>query len=144
MDEEGKATVRVQTKAGTPDNRNARLERQRTMDFTLGGEHLFGPVSMDWNASYAKATEERPNERYIDFQLKKQQFDMDLSNEREPLATKVRFYNDTEQRFRPEGTHRTTGRHQGKRPEILHELQTPLPERKQTEIRCQGGTQNQR
>lgn len=87
MDEEGKATVRVQTKAGTPDNRNARLERQRTMDFTLGGEHLFGPVSMDWNASYAKATEERPNERYIDFQLKKQQFDMDLSNEREPLAT---------------------------------------------------------
>lgn len=42
---------------------------------------------MDWNASYAKATEERPNERYIDFQLKKQQFDMDLSNEREPLAT---------------------------------------------------------
>lgn len=87
LDEEGKATVRVQTKAGTPDNRNARLERQRTMDFTLGGEHLFGPLSMDWNASYAQATEERPNERYIDFQLKKQQFDMDLSNEREPLAT---------------------------------------------------------
>ena len=57
------------------------------MDFTLGGEHLFGPLSMDWNASYAQATEERPNERYIDFQLKKQQFDMDLSNEREPLAT---------------------------------------------------------
>ena len=87
LDEEGKATVRVQTKAGTPDNRNARLERQRTMDFTSGGEHLFGPLSMDWNASYAQATEERPNERYIDFQLKKQQFDMDLSNEREPLAT---------------------------------------------------------
>lgn len=59
LDEEGKATVRVQTKAGTPDNRNARLERQRTMDFTLGGEHLFGPLSMDWNASYAQATEER-------------------------------------------------------------------------------------
>lgn len=87
LNEEGQATVRVQTKAGSPDNRNARLERQRTMDFTLGGEHLFGPLSMDWNASYAKATEERPNERYIDFQLKKQQFDIDLKNEREPLAT---------------------------------------------------------
>lgn len=31
---------------------------------------------MDWHASYAKASEERPNERYIDFQLKKQKFDI--------------------------------------------------------------------
>ena len=77
----------MQTKAGTPDNRNARLERQRTMDFALGGEHLFGALSMDWHASYAKATEERPNERYIDFQLKKQKFNMDLSDGRRPYAT---------------------------------------------------------
>lgn len=70
LDPDGNATVRIQTKAGTPDNRNARLERQRTMDFALGGEHLFGALSMDWHASYAKASEERPNERYIDFQLK--------------------------------------------------------------------------
>ena len=41
LDENGKGTVRIQTKAGTPDNRNARLERQRTMDFALGGEHLW-------------------------------------------------------------------------------------------------------
>ncbi len=87
LDENGKGTVRIQTKAGTPDNRNARLERQRTMDFALGGEHLWGAIGMDWNASYAKATEERPNERYLDFQLKKQQFDMDLSDERQPFAT---------------------------------------------------------
>ncbi len=87
LEADGKATVRVQTKAGSPDNRNARLERQRTMDFTLGGEHLLGSVQMDWSANYARATEDRPNERYIDFQLKKQQFDMDLSNEREPFAT---------------------------------------------------------
>lgn len=87
LDENGKGTVRIQTKAGTPDNRNARLERQRTMDFALGGEHLWGAIGMDWNASYAKATEERPNERYLDFQLKKQEFDMDLSDERQPLAT---------------------------------------------------------
>ena len=57
------------------------------MDFALGGEHLWGAIGMDWNASYAKATEERPNERYLDFQLKKQEFDMDLSDERQPLAT---------------------------------------------------------
>ena len=36
------ADVRIQTKGGTPDNKNARLEQQRTMDFTLGGEHLLG------------------------------------------------------------------------------------------------------
>ncbi len=48
---------------------------------------LWGAIGMDWNASYAKATEERPNERYLDFQLKKQEFDMDLSDERQPLAT---------------------------------------------------------
>jgi TonB-dependent receptor len=87
LDPDGNATVRIQTKAGTPDNRNARLERQRTMDFALGGEHLFGALSMDWHASYAKASEERPNERYIDFQLKKQKFDMDLSDERQPFAS---------------------------------------------------------
>lgn len=84
--ENGKATVRVQTKAGTPDNHNARLERQRTMDYTLGGEHLFGTLSMDWSLNYAQASEYRPNERYIDYQLKKQKFDLDLSNERWPLA----------------------------------------------------------
>ena len=81
-----KATVRIQTKGGTPDNRNARLERQRTMDFTLGGEHLFGRLSADWSFNYARASEERPNERYIDYQLKKQKFDLDLSSERWPLA----------------------------------------------------------
>ena len=31
-----------ESKAGGPDQRYARLEQQRTMDFTLGGEHLFG------------------------------------------------------------------------------------------------------
>lgn len=82
-----KATVRIQTKGGTPNNRNARLERQRTMDFTLGGEHLFGRLSADWSFNYARASEERPNERYIDYQLKKQKFDLDLSSERWPLAT---------------------------------------------------------
>lgn len=82
---DNRATVRIQTKGGTPDNRNARLERQQTMDFALSGDHLLGKVSMDWKASYAKASEKRPNERYIDYQLKKQQFVPDLTDERKPL-----------------------------------------------------------
>lgn len=83
---DNKASVRIQTKGGTPNNRNARLERQRTMDFALGGDHLFGKLAVDWNASYARASEERPNERYIGFELKKQKFDIDLSDERRPFA----------------------------------------------------------
>lgn len=86
MTPEGKADVRVQTKGGTPDNRNARLERQRTMDFTLGGENRLGIFGIDWKLGYARASEERPNERYIDYRLKKQKFSIDLSNPREPLA----------------------------------------------------------
>lgn len=84
---DNKASVRLQTKTGSPNNRNARLERQRTMDFTLGGEHLFGKLSMDWNASYARASEERPNERYLGYELKKQNFDIDLSDIRRPYAS---------------------------------------------------------
>ena len=89
------ADVRIQTKGGTPDNKNARLEQQRTMDFTLGGEHLLGKVSVDWNVSYAKASEERPNERYIDYVLKKQKFTPDLSDLRKPYYSPQSGYNMT-------------------------------------------------
>ena len=84
---EGKADVRVQTKGGSDDERNARLERQRTMDFTLGGENRLGILGMEWKLGYARASEERPNERYIDYRLKSQKFNFDLSNPREPFAT---------------------------------------------------------
>lgn len=84
---DGQGTVRVQTKGGTPDNRDARLERQQTMDFSFGGNHKFGIFEMDWKGGYARASEERPNERYIDYQLKKQSFLIDTSNPREPFAT---------------------------------------------------------
>jgi len=86
---QGVADVRVQTKAGSPDERNARLERQRTMDFTLGGENRLGAIGMEWKIGYARASEQRPNERYIDFRLKKQSFSFDLSNPRVPIATPV-------------------------------------------------------
>ena len=92
---EGKADVRVQTKGGSGDERNARLERQRTMDFTLGGENRLGILGMDWKLGYARATEKRPNERYIDYCLKSQRFSFDLSNPREPFATPDEGYTMT-------------------------------------------------
>lgn len=60
-----KQSIVLQTKGGSSDNKNARLERQQTMDFTLDGEHLFGRLKVDWLASYSRATEDRPDERYI-------------------------------------------------------------------------------
>lgn len=84
---EGVADVRVQTKGGSGDERDARLERQRTMDFTLGGENLFGTLGLDWKIGYARASEERPNERYIDYRLRKQHFSFDLTEPRTPFAT---------------------------------------------------------
>lgn len=84
---EGKADVRIQTKGGSDDNRNARLERQRTMDFTLGGENRLSWLEIDWKLGYDRASEERPNERYIDYRLKSQHFNFDLSDLRNPFAT---------------------------------------------------------
>lgn len=83
----GVADVRIQTKGGSGDQRDARLERQRTMDFTLGGENKLGPIEADWKIGYARASEERPNERYIDYRLRKQHFTFDLSDPRTPFAT---------------------------------------------------------
>ena len=60
------------------------MERQRTMDFALNGEHLFGTTLLNWNLSYAKATEWRPNERYIAYKKEMVQFTPDLSNTRTP------------------------------------------------------------
>ncbi len=63
--------VRFQTKGGDSDAKFTRLELQQTMDFALSGEHLFGgKVMMDWGASYAYASEDRPGERYVGLQTK--------------------------------------------------------------------------
>ena len=56
-----------ETKGGIDSNRNqnTRLEDQRMQNYTLGGEHLLGDIKVDWMTSYAKASEERLNERYV-------------------------------------------------------------------------------
>ena len=61
--------VARQTKGGIDNNRNqnTRLEDQRMQNYTLQGEHLIGKVKLDWLTSYAKASEERLNERYAQY-----------------------------------------------------------------------------
>lgn len=63
-------SIELQTKGGADDTRNARLERQQTMDFTLDGEHNLGArLLMDWAASFSRASEDRPNERYFGLKM---------------------------------------------------------------------------
>lgn len=61
---------RRQTKGGIDGGRtdNRRLEDQRVKRLALSGEHFFGNAKLTWTGSYAKASEERPNERYISYE----------------------------------------------------------------------------
>ncbi len=63
--------IRRQTKGGLDNdrNKNTRLEDQRMQNYTFGGEHLIGKIKFDWMGSYASASEERLNERYIEYEL---------------------------------------------------------------------------
>ncbi len=65
-----KQSMVLQTKAGSTDNHSARLELQQTMDFALEGEHHFGNLKVDWAGTYSRATEDRPNERYMGVVIK--------------------------------------------------------------------------
>lgn len=60
------AELERETKAGTEDIKYRRLEDQEMMNFSLAGEHLFGKLEVNWSGSYAKASEDRPNERYYE------------------------------------------------------------------------------
>ena len=64
-----KQSIVMQTKAGSSDNKDARLELQQTLDLSLGGEHHFGNLAADWMVSYSRATEDRPNERYASYTI---------------------------------------------------------------------------
>lgn len=83
-----KGRVEVQTKGGLDNDRikAARLEDQRVYNTTLGGSHLFNKLKMDWSMTYAKASEERPNERYISYRSTNRDVTVDISNPEKPLA----------------------------------------------------------
>lgn len=76
--------MRRENKFGTSNQKNARLEDQHAMNFALSGDHHFGSVNIDWKGSYAKASEDRPNERYITYRMKKVKINPDLSDPRKP------------------------------------------------------------
>lgn len=77
-----------ETKGGLDDRRskNRRLEDQRMQNYSLGGNHLFGSLKMDWMTSYAQASEERLNERYAVF-ASEYSINNDNSDSRFPLMT---------------------------------------------------------
>ncbi|KGE13952.1 TonB-dependent receptor [Sphingobacterium deserti] len=82
--------IRRETKGGIDNskNRNARLERQTVQNYAIGGEHLLGSkLDLDWAANYATASEDRPNERYIDFEQTDVLMGQQLANSRKPLVT---------------------------------------------------------
>lgn len=76
-----------QTKGGIDNsrNQNRRLEDQRMFNFSLGGEHLANALQIDWMASFAKASEERLNERYLEYES---EYDVIFNNgQRKPSFT---------------------------------------------------------
>lgn len=83
-----KARVDFQTKGGLDSDRvkASRLEDQRVYNTTLGGSHLFNKLKMDWSVTHAKASEERPNERYISYRSSNQNVRVDISNPDKPLT----------------------------------------------------------
>ncbi|WP_420387087.1 TonB-dependent receptor [Roseivirga sp.] len=76
----GEARVQYQTKGGLDSDRvkARRLEDQRNRNVTLKGEHLFNTLKLTWSATYAKASEDRPNERYISYRSGGQSVFVDL------------------------------------------------------------------
>ncbi len=79
-----------QTKAGTPDVKNARLEDQTMMSFSLGGDHLFGNIQLNWSGNYSRASEDRPNERYFEIATDGTvPINLDFANEETPFVSAV-------------------------------------------------------
>ncbi len=84
--------IRRETKGGIDNsrNKNARLEDQRVMNISLRGEHLLTPkLDMDWSVSYSKASEDRPNERYMDFRQKDVTMGQSTTGKNDPLVYAV-------------------------------------------------------
>ncbi|MBG9376833.1 TonB-dependent receptor [Panacibacter sp. DH6] len=78
-----------QTKGGIDNDRvqERRLEDQRVRSLSLAGDHLLGTLKLDWSVQYAKASEKRPNERYISMGLRDITISQDISDETRPLMT---------------------------------------------------------
>ena len=99
IDDNGDGTARVrikrQTKGGIGNDRvdYRRLEDQRAMAYSLAGKHVTSSgIEIDWMGGYAKASEKRPNERYIRFETdEKVLISFDPSNTRFPTVEETTF-----------------------------------------------------
>lgn len=88
-------TIVRETKGGIDNNRNRnrRLEDQRVQSYVLSGTHLLSPsVDLDWSLSYAKASEDRPHERYIEYAMEGASMSEDLSNTNLPYIVAEQDY----------------------------------------------------
>ncbi|MCH1571770.1 MAG: TonB-dependent receptor [Longimicrobiales bacterium] len=80
------AEVERQSKGGIGNDRVdfRRLEDQRTQTHSISGEHLFDGAFLDWSVQMARASEERPNERYIEFVQEDLMLAADISDPSRP------------------------------------------------------------
>ncbi len=78
-----------QTKGGAAGGRidNRRLEDQRVRSLAIKGDHQFGQLRADWSVQLAKASEERPNERYISYGRRNITVTQDISDPKTPYLT---------------------------------------------------------
>ena len=86
------ARVGRQSKGGIASDRveSKRLEDQRVRNLTLRGDHLIGnKLKLNWSGTYARASEERPNERYISYRSSGIPVVLDVLNPEKPLVTPV-------------------------------------------------------
>lgn len=86
-------------KGGSSANDGGRLEDQRTSSATLGGVHhlLAGDVELIWSTTYSRASEDKPNERNMQYVVERDadngetgiEVHADLSNAEKPRFTFV-------------------------------------------------------
>lgn len=92
-----------QTKGGVGSDRvdNRRLEDQRVRMLSVGGKHDFGALEMSWMGSIAKASEERPDERYIVYEtdFAGGTLNVDVSDPEFPLITPTNAANGADANY---------------------------------------------
>ena len=94
--------IRKQTKGGIDNdrNKNTRLEDQRVLFGSLSGEHLFGNIKMDWGATLSRASENRPNERYVRYEMGDAiPFTTDFENTESPFIAAANASDITSDKF---------------------------------------------
>lgn len=97
------ADLRNQTKGGIMNDLNdgSRLERQIMQNYFIKGDHIIGSkIDMDWGASFSRAEEQRPNERYVDYQYKGMTLDKNFDTEEEPLLKPTKSIELKDYKFR--------------------------------------------